>query len=189
MDLTGKSVIVTGSSKGSATPSLARCRPGARMVINSVSSGDAGEKRAAEMGACTCSAMSAGPCGRSSMPPSSGGRVWTVSSTTPASPCRTLAAVEALTVDHWKTVLTTSGKELPTWRARRSGDVDDPSLARRREGRPQPPHRAARPVRRSAGPDERRCPGLVDTPVTETWAARYATGQVLLVGGGLGLLR
>ena len=29
-------------------------------------------------------------------------------------------------------------------------------------------------------------PGLVDTPVTETWAARYATGQVLLVGGGLG---
>ena len=45
---------------------------------------------------------------------------------------------------------------------------------------------------RFVGPQVRMnavAPGLVDMPVTETWAARYVTGQVLLVGGELGLLR
>jgi hypothetical protein len=138
VDLTGKSVIVTGSSKGSATPSIARRRPGGPRVINSVSSGEAGEMVAAALGACMCKAMSAGPHGRSPTPPSSGGRVWTVSSTTPGVTVRVpLAAVEALTVDHWITVLTTSATywaDLAQPGDR--GHLDDPSLARRRRGPP-----------------------------------------------------
>jgi ketoreductase RED2 len=243
MDLTGKAVIITGSSSGIGA-AVARCLSGlgAGIVVNSASSAEAGQRVAAELAdavyvqgdigdPATAAALIAAAEQR-------WGRLDGLVNNAGVTVDVPLDDIDAVTTDHWDKVLRTNvvGTFLVSQAAlpllRRAGDgwiVNITSLAGTRQTGSSLPYAVSKAaldhltaiMAKYAGGGVRVnavAPGLVATPWTEDWddrkagvelvaplhrvatpediaeaclaliTTRYATGQTLLVDGGLGLV-
>ena len=243
MDLTDHVVIVTGSSSGIGEAVARRLAgAGARIVVNSASSVEAGERLAGELGeACYVQGDISDPGTAHALVEAARGR-WgrldglvnnaAVTADVP------LADIDGVTVDHWNRVLgvnvvgtfLVSQAALPLLRAAEDGwIINITSIAGIRQTGSSLPYAVSKAavdhlttiLAKHAGGGVRVnavAPGLVATPWTETWDAikegvtamaplkrvatpddiadacvgligtRYATGQTLLVDGGLGLV-
>ena len=243
MDLTGKAVIITGSSSGIGAAVARRLAGlGAGIVVNSASSAEAGQRVAAELAdavyvqgdigdPATAAALIAAAKQR-------WGRLDGLVNNAGVTVDVPLADINAVTTDHWDKVLRTNvvGTFLVSQAAlpllRRAGDgwiVNITSLAGTRQTGSSLPYAVSKAaldhltaiMAKYAGGGVRVnavAPGLVATPWTEDWddrkagvelvaplhrvatpediaeaclaliTTRYATGQTLLVDGGLGLV-
>jgi ketoreductase RED2 len=243
MDLTGKAVIITGSSSGIGAAVARRLAGlGAGIVVNSASSAEAGQRVAAELAdavyvqgdigdPATAAALIAAAEQR-------WGRLDGLVNNAGVTVDVPLADIDAVTTDHWDKVLRTNvvGTFLVSQAAlpllRRAGDgwiVNITSLAGTRQTGSSLPYAVSKAaldhltaiMAKYAGGGVRVnavAPGLVATPWTEDWhdrkagvelvaplhrvatpediaeaclaliTTRYATGQTLLVDGGLGLV-
>jgi ketoreductase RED2 len=243
MDLTGKAVIITGSSSGIGAAVARRLAGlGAGIVVNSASSAEAGQRVAAELAdavyvqgdigdPATAAALIAAAEQR-------WGRLDGLVNNAGVTVDVPLADIDAVTTDHWDKVLRTNvvGTFLVSQAAlpllRRAGDgwiVNITSLAGTRQTGSSLPYAVSKAaldhltaiMAKYAGSGVRVnavAPGLVATPWTEDWddrkagvelvaplhrvatpediaeaclaliTTRYATGQTLLVDGGLGLV-
>jgi ketoreductase RED2 len=224
LDLTGHVVIVTGSSSGIGEAVARRLAgAGARIVVNSASSVDAGERLAGELGEAAQDRW---------------GRLDGLVNNAAVTADVPLADIDGVTVDHWNRVLgvnvvgtfLVSQAALPLLRAAEDGwIINITSIAGIRQTGSSLPYAVSKAavdhlttiLAKHAGGGVRVnavAPGLVATPWTETWDAikegvtamaplkrvatpddiadacvgligtRYATGQTLLVDGGLGLV-
>jgi ketoreductase RED2 len=243
MDLTGKAVIITGSSSGIGA-AVARLLSGlgAGIVVNSASSAEAGQRVAAELAdavyvqgdigdPATAAALIAAAEQR-------WGRLDGLVNNAGVTVDVPLDDIDAVTTDHWDKVLRTNvvGTFLVSQAAlpllRRAGDgwiVNITSLAGTRQTGSSLPYAVSKAaldhltaiMAKYAGGGVRVnavAPGLVATPWTKDWddrkagvelvaplhrvatpediaeaclaliTTRYATGQTLLVDGGLGLV-
>jgi ketoreductase RED2 len=243
MDLTGKAVIITGSSSGIGA-AVARLLSGlgAGIVVNSASSAEAGQRVAAELAdavyvqgdigdPATAAALIAAAEQR-------WGRLDGLVNNAGVTVDVPLDDIDAVTTDHWDKVLRTNvvGTFLVSQAAlpllRRAGDgwiVNVTSLAGTRQTGSSLPYAVSKAaldhltaiMAKYAGGGVRVnavAPGLVATPWTKDWddrkagvelvaplhrvatpediaeaclaliTTRYATGQTLLVDGGLGLV-
>ncbi len=242
MDLSGKAVIVTGSSSGIGEATARRFADlGAGIVVNSATSVEAGERVA---GSLPDAVYVQGDVGDPATGPALvaaaqerwgrlDGLVNNAGRTVPVP----LADIDAVTVDHWDTVLRTnvigtflvSQAALPALREADDGWITNiTSLAGNRQLGSSLPYAVSKAaldhmsaiMAKHAGGLVRVnsvAPGLVATPWTADWgpmheavaaaaplrrvataddiaeacvafaAMTYATGQVLIVDGGLGL--
>jgi ketoreductase RED2 len=242
MDLSGKAVVVTGSSSGIGEATARRFADlGAGIVVNSATSVEAGERVA---GSLPDAVYVQGDVGDPSTGPALvaaaqqrwgrlDGLVNNAGRTVPVP----LADIDAVTVDHWETVLRTnvigtflvSQAALPALREADDGWITNiTSLAGNRQVGSSLPYAVSKAaldhlsaiMAKHAGGKVRVnsvAPGLVATPWTADWgpmhqavaaaaplrrvataddiaeacvafaAMTYATGQVLIVDGGLGL--
>jgi len=243
MDLTGKAVIITGSSSGIGAAVARRLAGlGAGIVVNSASSAEAGQRVAAELAdavyvqgdigdPATAAALIAAAEQR-------WGRLDGLVNNAGVTVDVPLDDIDAVTTDHWDKVLRTNvvGTFLVSQAAlpllRRAGDgwiVNITSLAGTRQTGSSLPYAVSKAaldhltaiMAKYAGGGVRVnavAPGLVATPWTKDWddrkagvelvaplhrvatpediaeaclaliTTRYATGQTLLVDGGLGLV-
>ena len=241
MDLASKAVIVTGSSSGIGAAIARRLSGlGAGIVVNSVSSAEAGRRVAAELGDAVYVQGDVGDPATAAALVSAAeqrwGRLDGLVNNAGVTVDVPLPDIGAVTVDHWDRVLRTNviGTFLVSQAAlpllRRAGDgwiINITSLAGIRQTGSSLPYAVSKAalghltaimakyadgVRVNAV-----APGLVATPWTEQWherkasvelaaplhrvatpediadaclalvTTRYATGQTLVVDGGLGL--
>jgi ketoreductase RED2 len=242
MDLSGKAIIVTGSSSGIGAATARRFSDlGAGIVVNSSSSADAGERVASELAdavyvqgdigdPATAQALVAAARER-------WGRLDGVVNNAGVTVPVPLPDIEAVTPEHWDTVLRTnvigtflvSQAALPALREAEDGWITNiTSLAGVRQTGSSLPYAVSKAAldhltsimaKHSGGKVRINAvaPGLVATPWTADWGAAhdgvaaraplrrvatpddiaeacvafagltYATGQVLVVDGGLGL--
>lgn len=242
MDLTGKAVIVTGSSSGIGEAVARRFAGfGAGIVVNSSSSVEAGERVAADLPDAVYVQGDIGDpeTGRALVGAANErwGRVDGLVNNAGVTIDVPLPDLDSVTVDHWDKVLRTnvvgtflvSQVALPSLREVGGWIVNVTSIAGVRQTGSSLPYAVSKAalnhltaiMAKHAGDGVRVnavAPGLVDTPWTEDWDAQregvtaiaplhrvataddiadavetlvattYATGQVLLVDGGLGLM-
>ncbi len=243
MDLSGKAIIVTGSSSGIGEATARRfAEEGAGIVVNSASSVEAGERVAGELADAVyvqgdIGDPATGPALVAAAQERWGrldGLVNNAGRTVPVA----LPDLEAVTPEHWDTVLRTnvvgtflvSQAALPALREADDGWITNiTSIAGVRQTGSSLPYAVSKAaldhmttiMAKHAGNEVRInavAPGLVATPWTEDWGAlhegvaamaplhrvatpediaeacvsfaalTYATGQVLVVDGGLGLV-
>jgi ketoreductase RED2 len=243
MDLTGKAVIITGSSSGIGAAVARRLSGlGAGIVVNSASSAEAGQRVAAELADAVYVQGDIGDPATAAVlvavAEQRWGRLDGLVNNAGVTVDVPLDDIDAVTTDHWDKVLRTNvvGTFLVSQAAlpllRRAGDgwiVNITSLAGTRQTGSSLPYAVSKAaldhltaiMAKYAGGGVRVnavAPGLVATPWTEQWhdrkagvelvaplhrvatpediaeaclaliTTRYATGQTLLVDGGLGLV-
>lgn len=243
MDLTDHVVIVTGSSSGIGEAVARRLAGrGARIVVNSASSVEAGERVAADLpDACYVQGDVSDPATGTALVAAAEerwGRLDGVVNNAGVTVDVPMPDIEAVTVEHWNRVLgvnvvgtfLVSQAALPLLRRADGGwIVNVTSIAGIRQTGSSLPYAVSKAaldhlttiLAKHAGDGVRVnavAPGLVATPWTETWDqlkdgvsaiaplhrvatpddiadacealidTRYATGQTLLVDGGLGLV-
>jgi ketoreductase RED2 len=243
MDLTDHVVIVTGSSSGIGEAVARRLAgAGARIVVNSASSVEAGERLAGELGeACYVQGDISDPGTARALVEAAQdrwGRLDGLVNNAAVTADVALSDIDGVTVDHWNRVLgvnvvgtfLVSQAALPMLRAAEDGwIINITSIAGIRQTGSSLPYAVSKAavdhlttlLAKHAGGRVRVnavAPGLVATPWTETWdqmkegvaamaplkrvatpddiadacvgiiGTRYATGQTLLVDGGLGLV-
>jgi ketoreductase RED2 len=242
MDLTDHVVVVTGSTSGIGEAIARRLAAhGARIVINSASSVEAGERLAAELAdACYVQGDISDPATATALVDAAQQR-WDrldgLVNNAAVTVDVPIPDIDALTVEHWNRVLgvNVTGTFLVSQAAlpllRRAPDgwiVNISSIAGARQTGSSLPYAVSKAavdhlttiLAKHAGSEVRVnavAPGLVATPWTETWdqlkegviaiaplhriatpddiadacaaliGTRYATGQILLVDGGLSL--
>ncbi|MBN1096761.1 SDR family oxidoreductase [Blastococcus sp. TML/C7B] len=243
MDLTDNVVIVTGSSSGIGEAVARRlAAAGARIVVNSASSVEAGERLAGELGdACYVQGDISDPATAQALVAAAQdrwGRLDGLVNNAAVTAEVPLADIDGVTADHWNRVLgvnvvgtfLVSQAALPLLRAAEDGWIlNVTSIAGIRQTGSSLPYAVSKAavdhlttiLAKHAGGGVRVnavAPGLVATPWTKTWdqqkagvaataplkrvatpddiadacmgliGTRYATGQTLLVDGGLGLV-
>lgn len=243
MDLSGKAIVVTGSSSGIGEAIAQRVASlGAGVVVNSATSVDAGEKVAAALPDAVYVQGDVGdPATAEALVEAARSRWGRLDGLVNNAGCTTpvpIPDIADVTVDHWDSVLRTNviGTFLVTQAAlpllRESEDgwvVNITSIAGVRQVGSSLPYAVSKAalnhmttlLAKHAGEGVRVnavAPGLVDTPWTETWDAqregvtamaplhrvatpddvadaclglissKYATGQTLVVDGGLTLM-
>jgi ketoreductase RED2 len=243
MDLSGKAVIITGSSSGIGAAVARRLSGlGAGIVVNSASSAEAGQRVAAELADAVYVQGDIGDPATAAVLIATAeqrwGRLDGLVNNAGVTVDVPLDDIDAVTPDHWDKVLRTNvvGTFLVSQAAlpllRRAGDgwiVNITSLAGTRQTGSSLPYAVSKAaldhltaiMAKYVGGGVRVnavAPGLVATPWTEDWhdrkagvelaaplhrvatpediaeaclaliTTRYATGQTLLVDGGLGLV-
>lgn len=243
MDLTDHVVIVTGSSSGIGEAVARRLAgAGARIVVNSASSVEAGQRLAGELpDACYVQGDISDPDTAHALVAAAQdrwGRLDGLVNNAAVTAAVALSDIDGVTVDHWNRVLgvnvvgtfLVSQAALPLLRAAEDGwIINITSIAGIRQTGSSLPYAVSKAavdhlttlLAKHAGGGVRVnavAPGLVATPWTATWdqlkegvaamaplkrvatpddiadacvgliGARYATGQTLLVDGGLGLV-
>lgn len=243
MDLTDHVVIVTGSSSGIGEAVARRlAAAGARIVVNSASSVEAGQRLAGELpDACYVQGDISDPATAHALVDAARerwGRLDGLVNNAAVTADVPLANIDEVTVDHWNRVLgvnvvgtfLVSQAALPLLREAEDGwIINITSIAGIRQTGSSLPYAVSKAavdhlttiLAKHAGGQVRVnavAPGLVATPWTQTWdrmkegvaataplrrvaapddvadacvgliGTRYATGQTLLVDGGLGLV-